>query len=249
MRLPYVGLRDEPDYLMRRKFQKTKVLWVVPDPEQDALESRWPLYETMAKLIHFIEENSCYFLTSTTYERKPLFRMDKYAQILCNIIYNLRRRGRMFLLGFVIMRDHFHVLVVPRDGVKVSWIMQEIKKGSARLINQERFSRAQGRARLPDEKEVSKDKGTLGRPGPRGDTGSRYLGSSVTPKKIWMDEYYDYVIREEKDLVKHLDYIHNNPVKRGLVEKAEDYLWSSANSKFENDLEKIMSGSGTSPTT
>jgi hypothetical protein len=64
-----------------------------------------------------------------------------------------------------------------------------------------------------------------------------------------MDEYYDYVIRDEKDLVKHLDYIHNNPVKRGLVEKAEDYLWSSANSKFENDLEKIMSGSGTSPTT
>jgi len=33
MRLPYVGLRDEPDYLMRKKFQKTKVLWVVPDPE------------------------------------------------------------------------------------------------------------------------------------------------------------------------------------------------------------------------
>jgi hypothetical protein len=80
MRLPYVGLRDEPDYLMRRKFQKTKVLGVVPDPEQDALESRWPLYETMAKLIHFIEENSCYFLTSTTYERKPLFRMDKYVR-------------------------------------------------------------------------------------------------------------------------------------------------------------------------
>jgi REP element-mobilizing transposase RayT len=157
----------------------------------------------------------------------------------------------MFLLGFVIMRDHFHVLVVPRDGDKVSWIMQEIKKGSARLINQERFSRAQGRARLPDKKEVSKDKGTLGRPGPRGDlvNNRRYSGSSQTPNKVWMDEYYDYVIRNEKDLMMHLSYIHGNPVKRGLVEKAEDYLWSSANSKFENDLEKILSGSGTSPTT
>jgi REP element-mobilizing transposase RayT len=54
-----------------------------------------------------------------------------------------------------------------------------------------------------------------------------------------MDEYYDYVIRDEKDLIKHLNYIHNNPVKRGLVENPEKYFWSSANSIFENDLEKI----------
>jgi hypothetical protein len=44
-------------------------------------------------------------------------------------------------------------------------------------------------------------------------------------------------------------YINNNPVKRRLVESAEKYLWSSANSNFENDLKKIISGSGTSPIT
>ena len=65
------------------------------------------------------------------------------------------------------MPEHFHLLIVPGKEVKISWIMQEIKKGSARLINKDRFCRAQGRARLPDEKEVSKDKGTLGRPRPR----------------------------------------------------------------------------------
>jgi hypothetical protein len=64
-----------------------------------------------------------------------------------------------------------------------------------------------------------------------------------------MDEYYDHVIRNEEDLIRHLQYIHNNPVKRGLVETTEQYLWSSANSIFENDLEKIMSGSGASQTT
>ena len=200
----------------------------------------------MAKLIHFVEENSCYFLTSTTYRRKQLFRINQNAQILCNIIYNLRNKKKLSLVGFVIMPEHFHLLIIPSSEVKISWIMQEIKKGSARLINQERFSRAQGRARLPDEKEVSKDKGTLGRPGPRGDlfNNRRYSGSSQTPNKVWMDEYYDYVIRNEKDLMMHLSYIHNNPVKRGLVESAEEYIWSSANSKFENDLEKIVSGSG-----
>ena len=192
----------------------------------------------MAKLIHFFEENSCYFLTSTTYNRKPIFDNNKYAQILCNIIYNLRKKEKMLLLGFVIMPEHFHLLIVPAEKVKIPWIMQEIKKGSARLINKDRFSRAQGRARLP-ELEFNK---------------SRYSGSPLTPNKmntnkVWMDEYYDYVIRNEKDLIKHLNYIHTNPVKRGLVESPGKYVWSSANPTFENDLEKLISGSGTSPIT
>jgi hypothetical protein len=58
-----------------------------------------------------------------------------------------------------------------------------------------------------------------------------------------MDEYFDYVIRSEEDLIKHLKYIHNNPIKRGLVETPEKYTWSSANPNFENDLEKVLSGS------
>ena len=187
----------------------------------------------MTKLPHFTEDGSCYFLTSTTYGRKPFFKIDQYAQILCNIIYNLRNKGKLSLLGFVIMPEHLHLMVVPTRGVEISWIMQEIKKGSARLINRERFCRAQGRARLPD----------------LGFYRSRYSGSSRTPNKLWMDEYYDYVIRNEEDLVKHLNYISHNPVKRGLVESPGRYMWSSANPNFENDLERVMSGSGTSPTT
>lgn len=147
----------------------------------------------------------------------------------------------MFLLGFVIMPEHFHLLTVPAENVKVAWIMQEIKKGSARLVNKDRRCRAQGRARLPA--------GILGRPGPRGNMVNGYPGPMLVPDKVWMDEYYDCIIRGEKDLVKHLAYIHNNPVKRGLVESAEEYLWSSAHPTFENDLEKLISGSATSPIT
>jgi len=190
----------------------------------------------MGKLPHFSIENSCYFLTSTTNERKPLFRNVKYAQILCNIIYNLRSKGKMSLLGFVIMPEHFHLLIVPNSGTKISWIMQEIKKGSARLINKDRFCRAQGRARLPSDNNIRYSGSS---PTPNNNS-IRYSGSSLTPNKVWMDEYYDYVIRNEEDLIRHLQYIHNNPVNRGLVETTEQYIWSSANSLFENDLEKIM---------
>jgi len=163
----------------------------------------------MAKLQHFIAEGYGYFLTSTTEGGKQIFNDSGNAQILCNIIYNLRKREKFFLLGFTIMPEHFHLIVTPRGNIVVSWIMQEIKKGSARLINIR---------------------------------GSR-------KGKIWMDEFYDYVIRNEDDLIKHLNYIYNNAVKRKLVEVGSRYLWCSANPKFETDLGRVLSGSGTTPTT
>ena len=39
--------------------------------------------------------------------------------------------------------------------------------------------------------------------------------------------YYDFNVRSEKKRIEKLRYIHRNPVKRGLVEKPEDWRWSS----------------------
>lgn len=41
--------------------------------------------------------------------------------------------------------------------------------------------------------------------------------------KFWQKGFWDHVIRDEMDLQRHLDYIHYNPVRHGLVEKPE--LW------------------------
>ncbi len=101
-------------------------------------------------------------------------------------------------MGFVIMPDHLHLLIIPRGLINISFIMPEIKKGSARLINESK--------------------------GRRG--------------KLWVSEYYDYVIRNENDLVEKVRYIHYNLVKRGLVQNEEGYPFSSANPKYERFLFK-----------
>ena len=44
---------------------------------------------------------------------------------------------------------------------------------------------------------------------------------------LWQKRYYDGNIHDHKEFVEKLRYIHRNPVKRGLVEKAEDWKWSS----------------------
>lgn len=45
--------------------------------------------------------------------------------------------------------------------------------------------------------------------------------------KIWQRGFWDHVIRDEKDLGIHLDYIHWNPVKHGYVKNPEDWEQSS----------------------
>jgi len=44
---------------------------------------------------------------------------------------------------------------------------------------------------------------------------------------FWQKRYYDFNIRNHAQFVEKLRYIHRNPVKRGLCERAEDWQWSS----------------------
>ena len=44
---------------------------------------------------------------------------------------------------------------------------------------------------------------------------------------FWQRRYWDHMIRDEDDLQRHLDYIHYNPVKHGLVAKPEEWVGSS----------------------
>ena len=44
---------------------------------------------------------------------------------------------------------------------------------------------------------------------------------------IWQRRFWEHQIRDENDLQRHVDYIHYNPVKHGLVDHVEDWPWST----------------------
>jgi putative transposase len=46
-------------------------------------------------------------------------------------------------------------------------------------------------------------------------------------RPFWQSRYYDFNVHNEEKRVEKLCYMHRNPVKRGLVEKPEDWPWSS----------------------
>ncbi len=48
-----------------------------------------------------------------------------------------------------------------------------------------------------------------------------------TERPFWQARYYDFNVHSSRKVSEKLQYMHRNPVKRGLVEKPEDWAWSS----------------------
>ncbi|WP_152218948.1 transposase [Pseudomonas sp. SCB32] len=69
-------------------------------------------------------------------------------------------------------------------------------------------------------------KGQFSRTIPQGEpvSLSRHLKNE---RGIWQRRYWEHRIRDANDLARHLDYIHFNPCKHGLVTRAADWPWSS----------------------
>ena len=58
------------------------------------------------------------------------------------------------------------------------------------------------------------------------------LGSNM---EVWQKGFSDHRIRDTSDCRIHVDYTRQNPVRKNLCEKAEDYLYSSAHAGFDLD--------------
>jgi putative transposase len=70
-------------------------------------------------------------------------------------------------------------------------------------------------------------KSTFSRPLPATPRTSSHLRKRE--KGIWQRRFWEHQIRDELDLQRHVDYIHYNPVKHGLVERVADWPYSSFN--------------------
>lgn len=54
-------------------------------------------------------------------------------------------------------------------------------------------------------------------------------------KGVWHRRYFEHTIIDENDLNKHIDYVHYNPVKHGLVSKVKEWEYSSFHKFVKND--------------
>jgi putative transposase len=88
----------------------------------------------MPKLTHIHIEEYPYVATTVTLKRKPVFADFRAANILLEALLFGREQEWYYLLSFVIMPDHMHLILIPR-GRNISECMKAIKGFAARKIN------------------------------------------------------------------------------------------------------------------
>jgi hypothetical protein len=63
-------------------------------------------------------------------------------------------------------------------------------------------------------------------------------------KPIWQRRFWEHLIRNQKDLNRHIEYIHYNPVKHGLTKAPGDWAYSSFQRYVDKGIYDLKWGAG-----
>ena len=75
------------------------------------------------------QEIRTFFVTSVAHGRRPLFKKEEMARLFLNVLQDNRSKRRFLLHEFVVMPDHFHLIVTPAEDVPLEKAIQYIKGG------------------------------------------------------------------------------------------------------------------------
>lgn len=96
------------------------------------------LIKKMRKRIYL--ENHCYFITVNPYKKRKIFESDRFKALYIKTIGYCRNKFAFKLVGFVIMPDHIHLLIIPPMKRTVSDIMHHIDGVFANSYNKANIS-------------------------------------------------------------------------------------------------------------
>jgi putative transposase len=89
-----------------------------------------------------VESKRTFFVTTSTEARDPIFRHENAARLFLAVLHEYRNKGHFLLHEFVIMPDHVHLLLTPKETLSLERAIQYIKGGFSfrygKEINQKR---------------------------------------------------------------------------------------------------------------
>src|SRR5215469_5237409 len=79
--------------------------------------------------MHAPQEIRTFFVTSVNNRRRPISKAEEMARLLIDVFNENRSKDRFLLHEFVIMPDHFHLILTPSEDVSLEKALQFIKGG------------------------------------------------------------------------------------------------------------------------
>jgi putative transposase len=157
---------------------------------------------------HFNQPGHVHELTFSCYQQRPLLTNDLWRRLFCEAVDRAMERHQYRLFAFVIMPEHVHLIVHPRgDASPIAALLKAIKQSFSSRIK-----------RILEE-----------RPSPLLEQLTVRQRPGVMTFRFWQEgPGYDRNLIEPQAILAAIDYVHRNPVRRGLCERAIEWKWSSA---------------------
>jgi len=153
---------------------------------------------TMSRYRRSRAAGATYFFTINTYRRQRTLTHTDALRALREAIRTVKQRLPFHVDALVVLPDHLHaVLTLPPEDADFSSRLSLIKRQVAQSA----------RHLVVEAQTASRVK-------------RRELG-------FWQRRFWEHQIRDETDYARHVDYVHYNPVKHGLVTRVADWPYST----------------------
>jgi putative transposase len=153
-----------------------------------------------------------YFITFAVVEWVDVFTRIEYKNILINSLTYCQKEKGLIIYCWCIMSNHIHLIVSAKEN-NLSDILRDFKKFTAKeiikaIVNHPGESRKEWMLTIFKQEGLKNSRNVI----------YQLWRQDNQPKELFSSGFSN----------QKLVYIHNNPVEAGIVEKADDYLYSSA---------------------
>lgn len=139
-----------------------------------------------------------FFFTLVTEKRNPIFAAAENIDTLRQAFRQVKQSSPFDIDGIVVMPDHLHCIwTLPSGDRDYPTRWRLIKTWFTKHCN----------AHLK--------------------TPPNQARKNKQEQAIWQHRYWEHTLRDETDFVRHIEYIHYNPVKHGYVSAPKDWQYSS----------------------
>ncbi|HWB25111.1 MAG TPA: transposase [Chitinophagaceae bacterium] len=158
------------------------------------------------------DQHGVYFITFSVVQWVDVFTRRCYIDTLLNSLqYCIKNKG-LRIHAWCLMSNHLHLILSAENG-NLSGLLRDFKSFTAKEILQQ----------IAGNKEESRKSWMLWLFKQAGSGNSRNENS-----QFWQQDNQPVQLQTVEFTLIKLNYLHNNPVKAGIVDKAENYLFSSA---------------------
>lgn len=164
------------------------------------------------------DQHATHFLTFTIVDWVDVFTRKTYKDIITDNLGFYKQQHGLEIYGFVVMTNHIHLIARSSMG-KLSASIRDFKKYTANKILE-----------TIEKEPESRREWML----------HRFEWNASQHKRnsnyqVWTHENHAEEIQTKPFFIQKLNYIHQNPVRAGWVEREEDYIYSSARSLYNNE--------------